>query len=433
MTNERAQPEKLKFNKTAIEALPSPESGRAVYWDATMQGYGVRVMASGTKTFFVQARIKRELVRVTLGRYPALTAEAARKAAKKALGDMAANKDPRPERQDKDASTLGEMMQGYVQLLEAEGKISSRPVEKAIQRNIEQQHPRLWKKPAASITQDDCMKIIERIAEDDKPRQADKLRSYLKTAFSKAITSKGKINAPMALRRAAVTANPCLYIEKLEGSNKPKTRALSISEFRAYWRHAQALPEPSRSLAMLHVITGGQRQQQLARVKLADLDRDGMTMLIWDNKGRRKHPRAHYVPLLPDTLELIDNIAGTGEYVFSCNGGLSPIHIAYLNDVTKEIEARMAKDGELEGGHFTAGTIRATIETRLMKKPYSVTSDVLAYLLSHGMGTVQRRHYQHDEFLEEKTEALEKLWRLVNDIPEPGYPLAQVVQMGARA
>ncbi|MNW20072.1 hypothetical protein D3C71_2202970 [compost metagenome] len=69
--------------------------------------------------------------------------------------------------------------------------------------------------------------------------------------------------------------------------------------------------------------------------------------------------------------------------------------------------------------------IRATIETRLMKKPYRVSSDVLARLLSHGLGGVQAKNYMHDPMHDEMLEALEKLWLLLNE------QTAQVIRLHA--
>lgn len=181
---------------------------------------------------------------------------------------------------------------------------------------------------------------------------------------------------------------------------------------------------------MLHVLTGGQRQQQLARVTLNDIDRDGPSMRVLDYKGRRTEPRIHVIPLLPEALEAIDRITGAGEFVFSCDGGETHIHNAFLNDVVKRIRADMDEAGELEKGDFTAGTIRATIETRLIAKPYSVSSDVLGQLLSHGTGGLQQRHYQHHDFFDEKLDALEKLHRMIEGQPEPG---AQVIPFNREA
>jgi hypothetical protein len=75
----------------------------------------------------------------------------------------------------------------------------------------------------------------------------------------------------------------------------------------------------------------------------------------------------------------------------------------------------MEKAGELENGAFTAGTIRATIETRLAKAPYYVPKEIRAQLQSHGLGGVQDKHYLHDEFHDEKVAALLKLKQLLMD------------------
>jgi microcystin degradation protein MlrC len=44
---------------------------------------------------------------------------------------------------------------------------------------------------------------------------------------------------------------------------------------------------------------------------------------------------------------------------------------------------------------------------------------VLAHLLSHGLGGVQAKHYQHHDFLEEMLEALQMLRRMVEGEEEP--------------
>ncbi|MFZ3206389.1 MAG: integrase, partial [Pseudomonas sp.] len=105
-------------------------------------------------------------------------------------------------------------------------------------------------------------------------------------------------------------------------------------------------------------------------------------------------------------------------------------HISYLSDIAADVCAAMAEAKELQGAPFTGKVIRATIETRLMKAPYRVSSDVLARLLSHGLGGVQAKHYAHDAMHEEQVEALEKLWRLLHEEAEPS---AQVIELRARA
>lgn len=426
--------ESIKLTKTRVESIKPDTAKQIVIWDSELTGYGLRVSPGGAKTFFVQGRIRgsRQMIKLTIGKLaPTLTAEQAREEAKDALGAMRKGIDPRMAKpSDEQATTFGEMMTAYADMLEAAGKASARNVRNAIKKDLELAFPKLWKKPADEITIDDCVAIIGKLHDKGSPRQADKVRSYIKSAFTAAINARGNVKAPKAMRDMRLTQNPAAMIQKVAGSSQASDRALTLAEFRAYWRRIQELEEPRRSVAMLHVLTGGQRMQQLARVTLADIDRDAMLMRMSDGKGRREKPREYWVPLLPQALECIDLITGAGQYVFSSNGGVSPMHISYLSDIAKTVCSEMAEAEELHGAHFTGKVIRATIETRLMKAPYRVSSDVLARLLSHGLGGVQAKHYAHDAMHEEQVEALEKLWRLLNEEAEPS---AQVIELRARA
>jgi integrase len=270
--------------------------------------------------------------------------------------------------------------------------------------------------------------IVGKLNDEGKPRQADKIRSYLKSAYRAAINARGNVLAPKLLRELGVTDSPARDLDKVKGSSEASERALSLAEFRCYWKRIQALEEPHRSVAMLHVLTGGQRMLQLSRVTLADIDRDALLMRLTDSKGRRAKPRVYWVPLLPEALACIDRITLTGQFVFSCNGGVSPMGENFLSAIARDVCSKMAEAKELQGEPFSGKVVRATIETRLMKKPYRVSSDVLARLLSHGLGGVQAKSYAHDPMHEEMLEALEKLWRLLNEEAEP---LAEVIRLHA--
>ena len=413
---------KQKLTKTGVDKIALPDSGTAVFWDSELTGFGLRVSAGGTKTYFYQGRINGRAKKVTIGRHGPITAEAARKEAKRMQASMELGKDPKPPKakpEKRAGAALGDLLTAYVDLLEMQGKQSARAVSNQIHKDVEAAFPKLWAKPAAEISLDDCMAIIGALKDADKPRAADKLRSYIRTAYSEAINARGDVNMPASMRALNITTNPARDMRKVKGASNAKDRALSLAEFRAYWRRLNDLPEPARSLGMIHVLTGGQRQKQMARATLHDIDRDGPSLILMDYKGRRQEPRRHVVPLLPDALECIDRITGGGEYVFSCDGGRKPVNIAYMGDLVAKIREQMEQAGEVEKGHFTAGSIRATVETRLAAKPYRVSSDTLAHLLSHGLGGVQARHYQHHDFYDEKLEALQMLHRMVEGEAEP--------------
>jgi integrase len=425
--------DKIKLSKTTLAKL-QPEPGKQlIFWDSDITGFGVRVSPGGSQTFFCQSRFKGKVVKYTIGQNSRITPEKARREAIRIQSNLALGIDPKPEVEKESRDSFGDLLSAYCDMLELAGKYSFKAVRSSLVKHVKLAHPNLWKKAANKITLDDCMDIVAEIKNAGMAREADKVRAYIRTAFSEAINARSDVNAIPAMRRMKLTQNPAREMRKVKGATQAKDRALSLSEFRAYWTRIQQQPEPRRSLAMLHIITGGQRQLQLARVTQADLDRDAMTITLLDPKGRREQPRRHTIPLLPEALELIDGITGGGDFIFSCNGGDTGMNIDYLNDIAKEVCADMEKAEELEGAAFTAGTIRATIETRLMKAPYRVSSDVLARLLSHGLGGIQARHYQHDSMHDEQLEALQMLWRMVNDIPEPGMRLAEVVRLEARA
>lgn len=429
---------KVKIINTFLKNLNSEDGKQVVYWDDAQKGFGVRVnpgrVVDGVRepacTFFIQERLKGQTIKATIGKFPTFSAEAARKVAKLWLLKIANGEDPRIQKVEGSVgATFGNMMLGYCEWMESTGKVSASKVKREIEKDIKDAYPRLWKKPAKQITPDDCDRIIEALEATGKPRQADKIRAYIKAAFRKAINSQGKRRAPEGLRVADVKINPCADIEKVAGSSKARDRALSLAEFRAYWAKVKELSEPRRSILMLHVLSGGQRIDQLCRVTHADIDRDALTMTILDFKGRRKQPYRHIVPLLPEALEAIDNIAGSGHFIFSCDGGIRPISDTYMRDSVGRIREAMEKDGEVENGHFTPGTIRSTVETRLAAKPYRVSGDVLARLMSHGLGGVQAKHYQQHDFMEEKEEALQMVLKML----EPDDTAGNVIPINGQA
>src|SRR3546814_1879468 len=69
----------VKWSKRAIDALVPPKTKQVILWDTEVKGFGLRIMASGIKTFVVQYRnaegIKR---RMNLGRFGVLTVDQAR-------------------------------------------------------------------------------------------------------------------------------------------------------------------------------------------------------------------------------------------------------------------------------------------------------------------------------------------------------------------
>lgn len=86
---------RFNFTKRSLEALkPAPRGKRLYFLDEAVDHLGVAVTATGTKTFFVQRRINGRPKRMSLGRFPEVTVQQARKKAAALNMEIAAGLDP---------------------------------------------------------------------------------------------------------------------------------------------------------------------------------------------------------------------------------------------------------------------------------------------------------------------------------------------------
>ncbi len=313
-----------------------------------------------------------------------------------------------------DRATFGALLEGYVEQLKRDNKPSMRSVERALARHVLDAWPALWAKPAADITTDDLLEVIARIADSGKLREAAKVRSYIGAAFTAGIRARQDARGLPALRALRITSNPARDLVTIEGSSNARERALSVAELRAYWRRIVDLSDPAGALLRFHLLTGGQRTEQLGRLTTTDFDPDLRTVRLRDGKGRRKVPRIHEVPLLDEAAEAMVEMKGgaLGEFLFTVTAGKSGAVYATVQHRVREVVEAMQKAGELEKGPFTVGDLRRTVETRLAA--LGISRETRAQLQSHGLGGIQARHYDRHDYLIEKREALETLHRLTS-------------------
>ena len=79
----------------SVHRLKPPSSGQVEYYDRRLPSFGLRLSYHGTKSWFVMTRLDGKLIRVTLGRHPALSLADAREEARRTTALAAAGKDPR--------------------------------------------------------------------------------------------------------------------------------------------------------------------------------------------------------------------------------------------------------------------------------------------------------------------------------------------------
>lgn len=109
----------VRLTRTVVQALPPPLTGESVVMDSELSGFGVRVMPSGVRTYFVRYRVgggrRAPMRRLTIGRHGHLTPEQAREAARRALAAVALGGDPAAARtQAREAKTTAELIDEWL-------------------------------------------------------------------------------------------------------------------------------------------------------------------------------------------------------------------------------------------------------------------------------------------------------------------------------
>jgi integrase len=434
---------KTKFTDKGLKAL---ESGQ---WsnDTAHTGAGqfqARGMGNGKAQFYFRYSApsdgKQAQVRVPIGVFPTLSLADGRKRArelserymkgerdlKTALDAEEREKQRQAEARKaaeeaqaaKAAASLGTLLTAYADHLEASKKPSARLVRGTLTRHVRDVWPDLWMKPAADVVLDDLLPVIRRLSTDGKKREAAKLRSYLISAFTAAIHARQSVDGGEVIESLAalkISSNPAKDIAPLKGASKPRKVAMTTEELRAYWNRIAALDSVGGAALRFHLLSGGQRIEQLARIKKSDFDKDDVGVHMTDPKGRRADPRKHFVPLIPAAKAAMDAMGGDlGPHLFSLTGGASHVTYESLRDHFVEIRTAMLQAGELspDKANFSVGLIRATVETNLSRE--GISKEHLAQLLSHGVSGVQSASYNHHDFADEKRRALEVLHRIVS-------------------
>lgn len=308
------------------------------------------------------------------------------------------------------ADTLGALLLAYVEVLNAKGSLSARAVENSLRRHVERAMPALWRATVHDVTTGELVSIVRSLTTAGSATEARKVRGYLRAAFACAVGAAHDASAPESLARLKVQKNPARDIAPVKSVGPRRERALSVQELRAYWRRIAKGHE--FALLRFHLLTGGQRVEQLARATMDDWDRDTNTLHLRDPKGKRPVARSHYVPLLPEAIACIEEMqsGAIGPYLFTVTAGKSGVDYNGIKLRLGAVAKAMQKAGELPGGPFTLGDLRRTVETRLAAD--GITPHVRAQLQSHGLSGVQAKHYDRHNYLAEKRGALESLQRI---------------------
>lgn len=320
------------------------------------------------------------------------------------------------------AQTLDKLLTDYCDHLETLGRTAHRDARSIFNLHIREAWPKLAASPAAKITTEDVADMMRKVLEKGKGRTANKLRSYLRAAYQTAKAARTKASVPVHFKDFGITSNPAAEAEADNSHNVPDKHPLSTAELRSYWAAIKDIPGIRGAALRVHLLTGGQRIEQLVNLRTANIVDGSIT--LHDGKGRPGGPpRPHTVPLSKRAAaalkECQQGVAATAEdlrernraaglkeskpfgvFALSTDGGQSHIGATTLSAWAVEAAGEAIPE-------FQAKRIRSGVETLLAAS--RVSQEVRGRLQSHGISGVQARHYDGHDYMAEKLAALTTL------------------------
>ena len=328
-------------------------------------------------------------------------AEEAAKVAKQKAADLEAHQ------------TLDRLLTDYCDHLESLGRTAHKDARSIFALHVVAPWPDVASMPARNVTLEHVADMMRLVREKGKDRTANKLRSYVRSAYATALKARSSASIPVRFKAYMVSHNPAADTQPDESANRADKNPLSAEELRTYWQIIRNLPGIKGAALRLHLLTGGQRIAQLVRLKCSDIQPD--SIVLTDGKGRPGKPaRPHAVPLIPAARLALEALNPAGEWAISTDGG-----ITHLAPTTLSNWAVEAVGDQIEA--FNTKRIRSGVETLLAS--VRVSSETRGRLQSHGIMGVQARHYDGHDYMAEKLEAVETLYRLLTNTSASVVPL----------
>ena len=374
---------KKKLTDAAVSRLKSPATGQIDYWDALTPGFGVRISRGGTRTWLVQARVLKngawKQTRITLGHYPAMTLAEAREAARDALKEAQAGKDPRGRAKQDRASLEKASRDTWAAL--AEIFLSKYPKSEGLRETtIRDYHRALqgpdvqdWAdRPIATITRKDIRGKLDTVVER-APIHANRLRSYWGKFFG------------WLLEKDWVEVNPVQGVAR-PVPERSRDRFLTEQEIPIIWQALDAAGPAFADMLKMLLLTG-QREGEIAALRWSEVvDLDGENPRIELAPERTKNHRPHIIPLSPQAVEIMraqPRFKG-GVYVFTSGGGKT--HIKGFSKGKSKIDAALAKV-EVAIPPWRIHDLRRTVATGLSEW-LDVEPHIVESILNHISGTM---------------------------------------------
>lgn len=380
-----AQTSRPRLTQEHLNRLKPPAKGEATMWCGNLPRFGVRMRAgSKRKTFILKYRTADGRQRkMTLGDWPALSVDDARRVARKHLGDVERGADPADDlRKDRDAPTMAELAEAYMEAKASKKGEASLRDDRSMWTNII--IPVLGCRRVRNITVHEIEALHQSRA--STPYRANRTLALLSTAFGLAVRWGWRLDNPAkGIQR--------FHEEKRERYLTPDQLANLIDLLRNHPNRRSA------KATLLLAMTGARRREVLA----AEWSQFNLSSGVWTKpSSHTKQKKVHRVPLsgparllLAEMRDEADALAIRSPYLFPGDADGKP-----LQDIKRFWQA-VCSEAELEG--FRLHDLRHQFASILASSGQSLA--IVGRLLGHTQpATTARYAHLFDDPLRAATE-----------------------------
>ena len=346
---------------------------RAYYYDIKLPGLVLSVTPAGTKSFLIYKKIKGKPVRHTLGRFPAMTVEQARRMGQKILGQIAAGVNPLQQKKAERSKsvTLMEVFDDFLIARKALKPVTVHDYQRLMKDAFSDWH----KKPILEITKDMVAKRHRHLGERSHAR-ANLAMRVLRALFNFAASEYEDENG-----RSLILENPVSRISHTRAWFRVERRksVIKAHELAPWYEAIQAIKKTHEGYqchticdCLLLILFTGLRRTEAMSLRWENIDFKAKTLTITDTKNHEQH----VLPLSDFLHNLLQERykEAASELVFPGDGKLG-----YIIEPRKTIQ----KITQQTGIDFTLHDLRRTFIT--IAESLDIPAYALKRLLNHKM------------------------------------------------
>lgn len=310
--------------------------------------------------------------------------------------------------------TLTDLLNAYTATLHKREASSARDITTSLNTNVIKAFPKLAATKAADIGSDDIVMILRKLLERGNTSNYNRVRSYLLAAFNQGMKAdydpREQLNHG---KRFNIQFNPVAAIPRHADLETVRKRQLDNEEIQTLWATIESTCK-GWSLLYAYLVKFmfacyGNRPKQLARCSWSDVDYRNRTLTFIDRKGKKAIAKERVIPLTHRAMGILEEVrklsgGNPGPFWIGKKAPIGERNLSrFIFHYNDWLEEQAKAKGEDLSERFTTKDIRRTV-TRLLTD-CRILREQRYLLQSREDGSIESKHYDHDDRIPEKRDA----------------------------